>query len=66
MERGVGYLMNEISGTAVDIEAIARLRPWIEEEAKNLYGYSGKTRLFTEYIHQQNIFKFTIIFDERS
>jgi hypothetical protein len=58
--------MNKIFGTAIDIETIARLRPWIEEEAKNLYGYGGKTKLFTEYIYQQDIFKFTIVFDERS
>lgn len=58
--------MNKISGTAVDIETIARLRPWIEEEAKKIYGYKGKTKLLTEYNSSQNTFGFTIVFDGKS
>lgn len=65
----MGYLMsnwNIIKGTAVDIETIARLRPWMEDEARKLYGYSGNTKLFTDYIQSENVFEFQIIFSDES
>lgn len=57
---------NIITGTAVDIEAIARLRPWLEEEAREKYGYKGKTRLITDYDKNNNVFSFKIIFPDES
>lgn len=55
-----------IDGTAIDIETIARLRPWLEEEARAKYGYAGKTRLVTDYDKDSNVFKFKIIFPDES
>lgn len=67
MVRGVGFLMdNVVFGSAVDIETIARLRPWLEEEARQKYGYSGKTKLVTDYDKDSNIFQFKIIFTNES
>jgi hypothetical protein len=57
---------NRIEGTAQDIETIVRLRSWMEDEAKKLYGYSGSTQLFTDYIQSENVFKFQIIFTDES
>lgn len=56
--------MNSVSGVAKDIETIARLRPWMEEEARTKYGYEGKTKLFTDYDKNKQIFSFSIVFDE--
>ena len=56
--------MNSVSGVAKDIETIARLRPWMEEEARAKYGYRGKTKLFTDYDKNTQIFSFSIVFDE--
>lgn len=55
-----------VAGTAVDVEAIARIRPWLEEEARAKYGYKGKTRLVTDYDKDNNIFNFKIIFPDES
>jgi len=55
-----------LSGTAQDIEAIARLRPWMEEEAREKYGYTGKTKLFTEYHKESETFSFSLIFCDES
>jgi len=67
MVRGVGFLMdNIVFGSAVDIETIARLRPWLEEEARSKYGYKGKTKLVTDYDKDTSIFKFKIIFADES
>jgi hypothetical protein len=61
----MGYLMNNvITGVAKDIETIARLRPWMEEEARERYGYKGKSNLFTEYDKESESFSFSIVFDE--
>lgn len=57
---------NVVFGSAVDIETIARLRPWLEEEARQKYGYSGKTKLVTDYDKDSNIFQFKIIFTNES
>lgn len=55
-----------LSGTAQDIETIAKLRPWMEDEARAKYGYKGKSRLITEYHKESEIFSFSIIFDDES
>ena len=55
-----------VAGTAVDVEAIARIRPWLEEEARAKYGYKGKTRLVTDYDKDNNVFNFKIIFPNES
>lgn len=55
-----------VIGTAVDVEAIARIRPWLEEEARAKYGYKGKTRLVTDYDKDSNVFNFKIIFPDES
>ena len=63
--RRMGHLMpGMLIGTAKDIETIAKLRPWMEDEARIKYGYTGKTRLFTDYDKQSEIFSFSIIFDD--
>jgi hypothetical protein len=66
--RGVGYLMQGgmLIGTAKDIETIAKLRPWMEDEAREKYGYKGKSRLVTEYNKESETFSFSIIFDDES
>ena len=53
-------------GTAKDIETIAKLRPWMEDEAREKYGYKGKSRLVTEYNKESETFSFSIIFDNES
>lgn len=66
MGRGVGYLMDSpaLTGTAKDIETIAKLRPWMEDEARLKYGYTGKTKLFTDYDKQSDTFSFSIVFQD--
>lgn len=67
MVRGVGFLMdNVIIGAAVDIETIARLRPWLEEEARKKNKLTGTTKLFTDYDKDKNIFNFKIVFADES
>jgi hypothetical protein len=58
----VGYLMNNVyvSGEVADIETLARLRPWLEEEARKEYGDFGKTKLITDYDRERNVYKFKI------
>jgi hypothetical protein len=53
-----------LSGTAKDIETIAKLRPWMEDEARIKYGFKGETRLITDYDKESEIFSFSIIFDD--
>jgi hypothetical protein len=61
----VGYLMSpKLSGVAKDIETIAKLRPWMEDEARQKYGYTGKTKLFTDYDKQSETFSFSIVFQD--
>lgn len=55
-----------VAGTAVDIEAIARIRPWLEDQARAEYGYKGSTRLVTDYDKNKNVFNFKIIFFNES
>jgi hypothetical protein len=52
------------NGEAKDIETIAKLRPWIEEEIKETYGYKGETKLITDYDKDRQIFKFQIVFSD--
>lgn len=63
--RRMGHLIDaKISGTAKDIETIAKLRPWMEDEARTKYGFTGKTKLITDYDKEANIFSFSIVFDD--
>lgn len=61
----MGYLNQTkkfINGEARDIETVVRLRPWIEDEYKNMHGSFKKSELFTDYDANTNIFKFKIVF----
>lgn len=63
MGRRMGHLKRKsVSGEARDIETIIRLRPWIEDESRKLYGNFTKTDLITDYDAKANIFKFKLIF----
>jgi hypothetical protein len=65
--RGVGHLMKTVvKGEVKDIETLNRLRPWMEDEAREKYGYKGKSRLVTEYHEKSETFSFAIIFDDES
>ncbi len=55
-----------LTGTAKDIETIIKLRPWLEDEARQKYKYTGNTKLVTSYDEQLQIFSFEIIFDDKS
>lgn len=66
MDRGVGYLMGKkinkviVSGEVVDIETLARLRPWMEDEVRKKKGSFGKTSLITDYDAGRDVYKFKI------
>jgi hypothetical protein len=66
MGRRMGHLKMKnkkvIEGEAKDIETIARLRPWMEDEWKAINGKFNKTILRTDYDANRDIFKFKIIF----
>lgn len=65
MDRRMGYLNQTkkfIRGEARDVETIARLRPWIEDEYRVMHGNFKKTDLFTDYDAVADIFKFKIVF----
>jgi hypothetical protein len=51
-----------IAGEAQDIETVIRLRPWIEDEWKNVHGNFSRTKLITDYDAKTNIFKFQLHF----
>ena len=57
---------NALKGTAKDIETIIKLRPWLEDEARQKYKYTGNTKLITSYDEKSQIFSFEIIFDDKS
>ena len=61
----MGYLIGKkfVQGEAQDIETIARLRPWIEDEWKSVHGLFKSTNLKTDYDADKNIFRFKIIFN---
>ena len=65
MGRRMGYIIKKkyIEGEAMDVETIARLRPWMEDEWSNVHGKFTKTILKTDYDASKNIFKFKIIFN---
>lgn len=55
-------VIDTLNGTAKDIETIARLRPWMEDEVrKNKPGFNS-TKLITEYDAKSTIFSFKIQF----
>lgn len=54
-----------LKGTAKDIETIIKLRPWLEDEARQKYKYTGDTKLVTSYDEESQIFSFEIIFDDK-
>lgn len=51
-----------INGEAIDIETIVRLRPWIEDEWKNVHGEFTRTKLVTDYDAKTELFKFQLYF----
>lgn len=53
----------EIAGVAKDIETIIRLRPWMEDEARNIHGNFNKTKLITDYDSENELFKFKIVLE---
>ena len=55
-----------LKGTAKDIETIIKLRPGLEDEARQKYKYTGNTKLVTSYDDKLQIFSFEIIFDDKS
>ena len=59
----MGHLKRKsVSGEARDIETIIRLRPWIEDESRKLYGDFESTNLITDYDAETNIFKVKLVF----
>lgn len=51
-----------LNGEARDIEDIVRLRPWIEDEWKNIHGNFKNSKLTTDYDAKRNVFKFKLTF----
>jgi hypothetical protein len=51
-----------LNGEAADIETIARLRTWMEDEVRSERGEFSKTKLYTDYIQEREIFEFKIVF----
>lgn len=49
-----------VSGEVLDIETLARLRPWMEDEARKKKGAFGKTSLITDYDKVRDVYKFKI------
>lgn len=66
LERRMGYRMNKVihtlHGTAQDIETIARLRPWMEDEIRKNVPNFSTTKLITDYDAKSTIFSFKIQF----
>ena len=61
--RRVGHLEKKVvvRGEVVDIETLNRLRPWMEDEARSVYGDFGKTFLRTDYIQGRDVYKFKLL-----
>lgn len=55
-------VLHTLNGKAKDIETIARLRPWMEDEVKKSYPFFSKTKLVTDYHADSTIFSFKILF----
>lgn len=51
-----------LNGTAKDIETIARLRPWMEDEVRGKIGSFKSTDLVTDYDEKSTVFSFKIRF----
>lgn len=51
-----------LNGKAKDIETIARLRPWMEDEVKKSITVFGKSKLLTDYDAKSTVFSFKILF----
>ena len=51
-----------LNGEAADIETIARLRTWMEDEVRSERGEFSNTKLYTDYIQEREIFEFKIVF----
>lgn len=51
-----------LKGTAKDIETIIRLRPWIEDEWRNIHGDFSSSKLITDYDAKSETFEFKIEF----
>lgn len=60
----MGFVMpkHHIVGKAQDIETIIKIRPWIEDEWKSVYGEFKKTKLTTDYNAEDDVFSFQITF----
>ena len=56
------HILYTLNGQAADIETIARLRPWMEDEVRIKQGSFSKTQLYTDYIQDREIFEFKIVF----
>lgn len=59
-------MANILKGTAKDIETIIKLRPWLEDEAREKYKYTGATKLITSYDESLQTFSFEIVFQNES
>lgn len=49
-------------GTALDIETIVRIRPWVEDIVKEKFFKFSKSELITDYDPINEIFLFKILF----
>jgi hypothetical protein len=59
LDENVIYVLNGISR---DVETIARLRPWIEDEIRNTFGDFSFTKLYTDYKPNNETFEYKIVF----
>jgi hypothetical protein len=59
-------MSTSLKGVAKDIETIIKLRPWLEDETRSKYKYTGGTKLITSYDQALETFSFEIVFDDES
>jgi hypothetical protein len=59
LDGNVIYVLNGISR---DVETIIRLRPWIEDEIRSMYGDFSSTKLYTDYRPASETFEYKIVF----
>lgn len=59
LDENVLYVLNGISR---DVETIVRIRPWIEDEIKSMYGDFAFTKLYTDYKPSNETFEYKIVF----
>jgi len=55
-------IFHTLSGTAVDVETIIRLRSWMEDEVKRKEGRFNFTSLITDYDKETETFEFKLHF----